>query len=126
MRDRFKRGTVMSILRVAALTRLRLRRYGWSRRSSCGWGLVWSRKERCRAAGWTCLHEEACTGCGKILRDRIPAAECPDFHPITAGERAAIDAERAAERAAAARSRWQPKPPVTGPQGYRRPRARSS
>jgi hypothetical protein len=104
--------------------RLRMQVLGWRRTVGCKWGASWRSKDG--EPSWHCAHEEACSGCGKVLRLSIGAEECPGFHPITAGERAAIEAKRAedAARAAAARarSRRQPRPPITGKQGFRRKR----
>lgn len=106
---------------------LRAKEFGWhdarwQRNSGCGWTLAWSVRKRRDVTGFRCIHEEVCTGCGKILRDRIPGQDCPDFRPITAEERAAIDAEleRRKERAAEWRAQRQPRPSITGPQGYRK------
>jgi hypothetical protein len=51
--------------------------------SYAGW---WSRDGGlpCRVAwsgAWRCAHEEACSVCGKVLRRRLPTAECPDYRP---------------------------------------------
>jgi hypothetical protein len=103
---------------------LRMREFGWRRAAACKWAVSWRSKDG--EPSWHCAHEEVCTGCSKILRQFVPIGECPDFHPITAGEREAIEAERAEHDARVvatrARSRRQPKPPVTGRQGFRRKR----
>ena len=105
---------------------LRMREYGWRRAAVCLWAVSW--RSRDGEPSWHCGHEEVCTGCGKVLRLRIEDAECPGFHPITDAEREAIEAKRAEHEArvaaARARSRRQPKPPVTGKQGFRRKRNR--
>jgi hypothetical protein len=102
---------------------LRLQQYGW-RPAACKWAFSWRKPGE---PSWCCSHEEVCSGCGKILRTGIDDAECPGYHPITDGERDALYARRREEQAriaeARAHGRWQPKPPVTGPQGYRRPKA---
>lgn len=101
----------------------RIRESGWRRSTGCGWGPSWRDPGK---VTWHCKHDELCSGCGKVLRTRIPDEECPDYHPLTLAELDAIEAKLAEERkrisAARIRSQWQPKPPVTGPQGYRRRR----
>jgi len=99
---------------------LRVSQYRWPQKRGCRWDASWSRDE----PGWFCDHEEACAGCGKILRSRIPRAECPDFVPIAPGQHAAIMAgiRRREDELAASRARFR-KPPVTGPQGYRKRRS---
>lgn len=73
---------------------------------------------------WTCGHIESCANCGKILRDlgNIPVAECESY-PGTAARRAAAERDAAdyLERWREGRRRYR-RPPITGPQGYRRPR----
>ena len=88
----------------------------------CRWRAAWSS----RAGGeyvacWMCEHRETCARCGKVLRDRIPAAECPAY-PGTPEDRAAAEEEalQIRERVAQRQTRW--KPVITGPQGYRRKR----
>lgn len=104
---------------------LRMRDFGWRRSASCKWAVSWLSKDG--EPSWHCGHEEFCSGCGKVLRTGIDDGECPDFHPITDQGRAAIEAKRAEDEAqiaaARTRDRWQPKPAVTGPQGYRRRKA---
>jgi hypothetical protein len=101
---------------------IRERQDGYHARE-CRWDAAWTRDEPV----WFCCHEEACTGCGKILRSRILRDECPDFQPITKEQHDAITAWIARRRdelaATRARSRRQPKPPITGPQGYRKRRS---
>ena len=101
---------------------LRMRQFGWRRAVSRKWAISW--RSRDGEPSWHCAHEEFCSGCSKILRTGINAGECPAFHPITDAEREAIEAERAEDEARAAavraRSRRQPKPPVT--KGFRRRR----
>lgn len=103
---------------------LRLQEFGWRRTVGCKWAVSWHSKDG--EPSWHCAHEEFCSGCGKVLRPGIGDEECPDFHPVTDAEREAIKAERAEHEARVAalraRNRWQPKPPVTGKQGYRRKR----
>lgn len=106
---------------------LRLLTFGWRRAMGCRWAVSWRSKKE---PSWDCNHEEVCSGCGKILRISIDKEECPDFHPITADERAAIAAKQAEDEARIAAAvaknpnRWR-KPVITGPQGYRRNRKQS-
>lgn len=103
---------------------LRMREYSWRRPAACLWAVSWRSKDG--EPSWHCGHEEVCTGCGKILRLSVGDRDCPDYHAITAGEREAIEAERAEDEArvaaARARNRRQPRPPVTGKRGFRRKR----
>jgi hypothetical protein len=80
----------------------------------CHWSASWANDEPC----WSCRHEEACSGCGKVLRTKL-GTDCPDWHPMTAPERAAVaeEARRHQEHRAAR------KPVIAGPQGYRRKRS---
>jgi hypothetical protein len=102
---------------------LRLHALGWRRPVTCQWDISWRSKNG--EPSWHCNHDEVCAGCGKVLRISISEQECPDFHPITSDERAAIEAKQAendARMAAAVTKhpgRWR-KPVITGPQGYRR------
>lgn len=76
------------------------------------------------ALQWSCWHIESCASCGKILRDlgSIPVSEC-DSYPGAPGQRAAAERDAAGylERWRAGTRRHR-RPPVTGPQGYRRRR----
>jgi hypothetical protein len=96
----------------------RIRDYGYRTHGVCEWRASWFKEE----PGWFCLHEETCAGCGKILRDRLPKQECPDFHPIAPQEKAAVEDKiaRRSELTAARSSRYKRKPVITGPQGYRK------
>ncbi len=82
------------------------------------------RRQDAWSVGWSCWHHEECSACGKILRAtrHLNASECPAY-PGRPEQRAQAEREAAAYpaqwRAAAAKHR---KPPVTGPQGYRRKR----
>jgi hypothetical protein len=98
----------------------RVAQYGWSAARTCRWGTSWREPGE---ASWLCCHSEICSGCGKILRDRIKAGECPDYRPATPGELAAIEAERIRreEVRTAAWSRKAGRKP-TGKQGYRKKR----
>jgi hypothetical protein len=101
---------------------LRLMQWALNRGVGCGWIISWDSDERCDTIGYRCSHEEACTGCGRILRDRIPRRECPEYRAATAEERAELEEELA--RCRAARAGWmRRKPVITGPQGYRRRKA---
>jgi hypothetical protein len=95
--------------------KLHVREYGWRKKAQCKWTVRWGRD----VPVWHCVHEEVCTGCGKILRIGIPAEECPDFHPVTEAEQDALEAEieRWRERRAARRLQ---RPVIDGPQGYRK------
>ncbi|HEY1705536.1 MAG TPA: hypothetical protein VGG75_38110 [Trebonia sp.] len=100
---------------------LRMRVYPGPRPGRCQWSAGWRSNGK---LAWYCDHQEVCAGCGKVLRSWIGATECPDFHEVTAAERAVIEEKRAEAEAqvTAQRSRWPRKPPVTGRQGYRRKR----
>jgi hypothetical protein len=101
---------------------IRVRAGGWlGGRQECGWGVSWRGGETRHA--YFCRHEEVCGGCQKTLRGgRIPASECPLFHAITTEEHAQVEAEIERREARGARRAIRRKPPVTGPQGYRRPK----
>ena len=73
---------------------------------------------------WACGHFESCANCGKILRDLggIPVAECESY-PGSDAQRAAAEREAAEFLERRAGRRRNRKPPVTGPQGYRRRKA---
>jgi hypothetical protein len=95
---------------------------GLKRAAECYWTPAWSRRRRCyEGVGWICRHEEHCRHCGKVFRASVRPGECPAY-PGDPAQRAAAEADvgRYNERQAAWRSR---KPPITGPQGYRRQRA---
>lgn len=91
-----------------------------SRPVSCQWTLKWDCRDRCWVPEWRCWHQEECGACGKVFRLML-GEDCPNWHPVSAEERAALDAE--IERRAQARQKWvSRRPAVAGPQGYRRPR----
>jgi hypothetical protein len=90
----------------------------WRRDTPCRWGTSWSGEE----PRWECWHEETCSGCGKVLRTGISGRECPEWHPMTDAERAAVDAKIERHREFLA-GRAGHRPVITGPQGYRRPKA---
>jgi hypothetical protein len=88
------------------------------RESPCRWDASWMAD----GPEWFCYHEERCTGCGRVLRSRINREECPEFHPITDDELAAVEAEiKRHEDIIAARAAR--RPVIDGPQGYRRKRS---
>lgn len=100
---------------------LRMLTFGWHRDRPCEWAISW--RSRNGEPIWHCNHEEVCSGCGKVLRVGISDEECPDFHPITADEQAAIEAKQAENDARIASQPWRRhKPVITGPQGYRKKR----
>jgi hypothetical protein len=86
----------------------------------CEWRPAWNRHtRRWEGAVWRCAHEERCA-CGKILRDSIPAGECPCYpggpEQKTEAEWKAGDLNRfVAQRPP--RRRWDVR-------GYRKPKAR--
>jgi hypothetical protein len=86
----------------------------------CRWHPMWDHAADRFTPGWLCHHQEQCAGCGKVFRASIPRWECPGWE---AAQVFAADAEAEAD-AATARHRARPprRPPVTGPQGYRRRR----
>ena len=93
------------------------------RERPCEWRSRWSGD----GIEWNCHHREPCSRCGKVLREpwQIPDEECPSY-PGTPEQRAEAEADavRAAEHRKAFGERWgRRKPAVTGPQGYRRPKA---
>lgn len=97
--------------------------FPWKRGGPCcRWVASWSSRDGEYAACWSCDHRETCSRCGKVLRDPIPAGECPAY-PGTPQQRAVTEAEaRAIKERVAQRRRWSRKPVITGPQGYRRKR----
>jgi len=104
-------------------SQLRMQENGWRRETTCKWAIWWRKPGE---PSWCCNHEEVCAGCGKILRAGIGDEECPGYHLITADELAALEAKRIedeARLAARPQSRWQQRPPITGPQGYRKRRS---
>lgn len=97
---------------------LRVREYSWRKTPRCRWGIFWRQPE----PSWECSHEEVCAGCGKVLRISISKTECPDFHPITEAERDALEREIERWRERVASRRYQRRPVIDGPQGYRKPK----
>lgn len=94
---------------------LRIRELGWRREMKCGWGTSYFYRGDAR---WHCAHEEACSGCGKIMFPSIPKERCPEYHEITSEELAAVQADYARREAAISRARR--RPVIDGPQGYRK------
>jgi hypothetical protein len=89
----------------------------------CRWGPGWNRRTRAwDGSSWRCGHEEHCSACGKVFRTSVDLEECPDY-PGDPAQRADAEAEAVRVQERQAPWRWRRKPPVTGPQGYRRPRA---
>jgi hypothetical protein len=98
---------------------LRVREFGWRKFRPCGWGATyWDHGD----AVWHCSHEEACSGCGKVLRTSVTKLECPEYHEITSEETAAVQADYARRAELIARTRRMSRSAVTGPQGYRKPK----
>ena len=86
----------------------------------CRWRAGWDSRTGGESAYWACDHREECERCGKVLRDRIPAAECPAY-PGTSEDHAAAEAEAARIREQIVQ-RPSRRKVITGPQGYRRHR----
>jgi hypothetical protein len=78
----------------------------------CHWWTTWRGEPY-----WLCTHEEHCVGCGKVLRSSVPAEQCPEYHPMTAAERAEHQSRVTALRERRSRRRKQL---ITGKQGFRR------
>jgi hypothetical protein len=104
-----------------------LKRWGHGDRG-CGWRPYWAHDKGDWDNGeykvqWECWHRDTCGECGKVLRDQVPARECPDY-PGTGEQKAAAEREARewAERRAEHRRRWGRKKPVTGPSHYRKKR----
>jgi hypothetical protein len=92
-------------------------RHGWK---ECGWGVPYSYLEY--ESRWYCRHVRICSGCGKNF-GRVTGEECPLYHEVTPSERVALDAEIVRrEKQGLAWQEARRKPPVEGPQGYRRRR----
>jgi hypothetical protein len=89
---------------------------------ACKWVSRWDSAVRAfGVVGWDCSHRERCARCGKVIREgwQLRRAECPAY-PGDARQKA--EAEASAARRAADRPRPR-RPVITGPQGYRRPKA---
>lgn len=54
----------------------------WGYRTPCGPAPEWARGRSHWFYGgdgtWWCMHQEVCTICGKVIRRKIGADECPD------------------------------------------------
>jgi hypothetical protein len=95
----------------------------------CGWKGMWDREAQAYGPGWGCVHEEACSTCGRRFRHywEMPPRLCPAWpgteaqHTAAAGEAARLQRNRE-ERMQLLSTKYRRKPPVTGPQGYRRNR----
>ena len=92
----------------------------------CKWHASWSLRGQEYVACWTCDHREECERCGKVLRSRIAATECPAY-PGTPEDHAAAETEAARIREQVAQMAQRPsrRKVITGPQGYRRKREAS-
>lgn len=98
-----------------------LRQYSWNN-STCGWTVYWHGREPSEPVWW-CGHQEYCSACGKQLQFRLLGKQCPGWHPMTKAEQTQLDAKRQDMLDRAARWRYAPrKPPITGKQGYRKPK----
>lgn len=88
------------------------------------WRLIrQGRDDEATTVGWACYHEERCSECGKVLRNRweLRPRECPAY-PGTPAQKAEAERE-AADYPELWRGRARPRRVITGPQGYRRKRA---
>lgn len=78
---------------------------------------------------WACGHQELCSRCGKILRERweLRQEECPAY-PGSPEQRSEAEREAAAypDLFRAREARYGRKRAITGPQGYRRKREKAS
>lgn len=93
-------------------------------RSRCRWEPRWGREDDGHAVRWHCEHKIHCAGCGRIIEYRIPKETCPAY-PGTEEQRS-VAQQRAFERNEERRTSkppWRRKPPITGPQGYRKKKA---
>lgn len=103
------------------------RQAGWRSKNGCQWTPSWGIRLQEYGTHWLCEHREVCTRCGRILREssQLAVEECPAY-PGSGEQRAAAEVETAAREARRAASLSWRKPPVTGPQGYRRQRKTGS
>jgi hypothetical protein len=62
----------------------------WRKNYTCSWRTGWSHD---RVPEWHCVHEEVCSGCGKVLNSWLLGERCPDYHLITEEEQALLEAE---------------------------------
>lgn len=95
---------------------IRAAKDGFMARRDCRWGTSRADPDE---PSWHCFHEEVCAGCGKVLRISVEPGECPDFHPITGAERAAVEADITRRRDLIAQQNAR-RPVISGPQGYRK------
>ena len=89
-------------------------------RKPCHWWINWFGE-----IAWDCNHMQACSGCGKILDHFVKGKRCPDWREATPEETARLERELEEKllRIAAFRARRVKRPVITGPQGYRKPKA---
>lgn len=98
---------------------------------TCEWQAygTWFSKSRAYSfiPRWVCHHELRCSRCGYLEKQSwtlTQSGECP-LHPHTSPPQSIIDQcakEQAAYEARLARRTWGRKPPITGRQGYRKPK----
>lgn len=101
-------------------------------RKACRWEPAWYRKDPGDPlAVWLCVHQEICTGCGKLLWSQISGfpgearRRCPDFPGDEEQKAAAEQVTLAREATRASSPRWyQRKPPPSGRQSYRKPKGK--
>lgn len=87
-------------------------------RPKCGWYPSYAHRGEF-VPRWDCLHQEHCRHCGKVLRDRLKAAECPD-QTSEIPESAYEECEKWTRRW----DRYRPAPRTEKPRtGYRKPKA---
>lgn len=100
-----------------------VRRQWRGKDQGCGW------VPACRTRGrdlvsWSCCHSRVCTVCGKVLAYWLDETSCPDY-PGTAAQKQAAETKAIWQRESYQKwldRRKLRKPPITGPQGYRRKR----
>lgn len=93
----------------------------------CHWAAGWSQKNQDYRPRWDCYHAELCVHCGKRKREnfQLAADECPNYVPdippdvVLAAE---VEQERFKNRPIRSYFR-RPRQPITGPQGYRKPKS---
>lgn len=92
--------------------------------TECCWDPMWVSRSGEIEPGWRCHHRERCQNCGKHFRYgfQLRPEECPLYSPEIPPEVWEECQERELRR-----SKWmvrrQPRPPITGPQGYRKRKA---
>ena len=98
-----------------------LKMYSHYNRSTCGWHPLWDRRSRDFEVGWWCGHQAVCAECGRIIEDRIPVERCPRY-PGTPEEKKATELRlvKTREEYEARMAKYRRKPPITGPQHYRK------